>query len=189
MRILLLLSLPFFTGTCFANDLSDCKVVVGPNTVRYNYGYTFYNVFEVSASESPVYLNRWRVDYINPEYLDKPRPQGEKDFDFTKSIRDKEFNVNPGESIRHLESLGKFRIAKRPVENRDYDFAIKYTTYYDFTNMPLLSVLDRSHTSCGTYKVSYCGDGIVDNKYNEECDDKNDVNGDGCSSTCNIEPK
>ena len=32
----------------------------------------------------------------------------------------------------------------------------------------------------------YCGDGIV-NQWWEECDDGNNINGDGCSSTCKIE--
>ncbi|MCP3686387.1 MAG: hypothetical protein GY861_27400 [bacterium] len=33
---------------------------------------------------------------------------------------------------------------------------------------------------------SYCGDGTIDSPY-EECDDGNNINGDGCSSTCHSE--
>jgi cysteine-rich repeat protein len=32
-----------------------------------------------------------------------------------------------------------------------------------------------------------CGDGIHDNNFGEQCDDGNNVNGDGCSSTCQLE--
>jgi len=35
--------------------------------------------------------------------------------------------------------------------------------------------------------VPICGDGIVRYDYNEQCDDNNQINGDGCSTTCEIE--
>ncbi len=35
--------------------------------------------------------------------------------------------------------------------------------------------------------ASYCGNGIIETYYYERCDDKNNVNGDGCSSSCKIE--
>ena len=34
----------------------------------------------------------------------------------------------------------------------------------------------------------YCGDGILQTQFNEECDDGNNDNGDFCSATCQIEP-
>ena len=34
----------------------------------------------------------------------------------------------------------------------------------------------------------YCGDGILQSIYNEQCDDGNNDNGDFCSATCTIEP-
>jgi len=34
----------------------------------------------------------------------------------------------------------------------------------------------------------YCGDGILQSIYSEECDDGNNANGDFCSATCKIEP-
>ena len=50
-------------------------------------------------------------------------------------------------------------------------------------------ILSNSTCACqtgyklvGTGCVISCGDGII--LGNEECDDNNDVNGDGCSSTC-----
>lgn len=175
------------SGTCAANNLSDCDKVTGPHVVRYDYGYVFFNTFENSSTEPPVYLNRWKVDYVNPEFLDSPPPQGKNVFNFTKQIRDKEYKIAPGESIRHLESVGAFRIAKKPNKNINFDFAIKYTTYFDFSNTPQISILDRTHISCGTYKISYCGDGVLDEKYGEKCDDGNDMDGDGCSATCNPE--
>lgn len=34
----------------------------------------------------------------------------------------------------------------------------------------------------------YCGDGVLQTQYNEECDDGNNTNADFCSATCTIEP-
>jgi cysteine-rich repeat protein len=36
-------------------------------------------------------------------------------------------------------------------------------------------------------EANFCGDGIVESGAGEECDDGNNANGDGCSSTCQIE--
>jgi cysteine-rich repeat protein len=37
-----------------------------------------------------------------------------------------------------------------------------------------------------TYRP-YCGNGIIDREYGEECDDGNTISGDSCSSFCTIE--
>jgi len=39
---------------------------------------------------------------------------------------------------------------------------------------------------CGGYGP-YCGDGILQPAFGEQCDDGNNVPGDGCSATCQIE--
>lgn len=42
------------------------------------------------------------------------------------------------------------------------------------------------NTSCNGW-APYCGDGIKQEAYEEECDDGNNINGDGCGSICNLE--
>ena len=37
------------------------------------------------------------------------------------------------------------------------------------------------------YTQARCGDGTLDIEFGEECDDGNNVNGDGCSRNCEIE--
>jgi len=47
------------------------------------------------------------------------------------------------------------------------------------------------HLSCpGTpcQKIGYCGDGVIQAGLGEQCDDGNGIGGDGCSSTCRLEP-
>jgi cysteine-rich repeat protein len=40
--------------------------------------------------------------------------------------------------------------------------------------------------ACGGQSAT-CGDGILQSGCNEECDDGNNVSGDGCSATCQLE--
>lgn len=42
------------------------------------------------------------------------------------------------------------------------------------------------NTSCNSW-APYCGDGIVQSEYGEECDDGNNINYDGCSAICTKE--
>ena len=43
------------------------------------------------------------------------------------------------------------------------------------------------YSQTGNYRWSYCGDGKTNTVCGEECDDGNTNNGDGCSSTCQLE--
>ncbi|MDD3646648.1 MAG: hypothetical protein PHH06_04570, partial [Candidatus Gracilibacteria bacterium] len=43
------------------------------------------------------------------------------------------------------------------------------------------------HKQCYVILPAWCGDGTIDSAYGETCDDGNNINGDGCSSTCNTE--
>ncbi|PIZ93047.1 MAG: hypothetical protein COX83_02845 [Candidatus Magasanikbacteria bacterium CG_4_10_14_0_2_um_filter_41_31] len=62
-------------------------------------------------------------------------------------------------------------------------------------------ICDRGIAGVGEYNVektlscsadctnfgSYCGDGVVDTSHGEECDDGNSVEGDGCTTSCQLE--
>jgi len=51
------------------------------------------------------------------------------------------------------------------------------------------------NATIGTYELTVtlipavCGNGILETGVNEQCDDNNTMNGDGCSSTCQLEPE
>jgi cysteine-rich repeat protein len=51
-----------------------------------------------------------------------------------------------------------------------------------------LSIADyRCYPGCNSGVARYCGDGIIQTMYGEECDDSNNLDGDGCSSVCKLE--
>ncbi|KAK9318955.1 hypothetical protein V1517DRAFT_342179 [Lipomyces orientalis] len=51
----------------------------------------------------------------------------------------------------------------------------------------IFSSISHAVYNINTYKLELCGDGIVQPRLGEQCDDGNNVNGDGCSSNCTIE--
>ena len=50
------------------------------------------------------------------------------------------------------------------------------------------NVYISSLNNSSIFKITPCGDGIVDTAFGESCDDGGAVAGDGCSSTCTVEP-
>ena len=50
-----------------------------------------------------------------------------------------------------------------------------------------LNLNRHAKTNIGNFSLSVCGDGVLDAGAGESCDDGNTTNGDGCSSTCELE--
>lgn len=75
------------------------------------------------------------------------------------------------------------------ITDRPREFYFKMVNY-PYRDMCGEELCDR--TQIGVYDYRWCGDGVRHslNSYNgvEECDDGNNLNGDGCSQTCKIEP-
>ena len=68
--------------------------------------------------------------------------------------------------------------------------AVEPSGYYESANTCSgVVVLSGQTTNCTITdsKLAYCGDGNIDRTLGEQCDDGNNTNGDGCSSTCQIE--
>ena len=70
---------------------------------------------------------------------------------------------------------------------------VTLTKNFTITNNHVNTVIAIGHSSAGnvndtdnsTVIIEFCGDGIK--KGNEQCDDNNNINGDGCSATCQLE--
>ncbi|MFA5917857.1 MAG: hypothetical protein WC850_06515 [Candidatus Gracilibacteria bacterium] len=54
-----------------------------------------------------------------------------------------------------------------------------YTNKPNFSSTPILQ-----DNECFNIYVDYCGDGVLDSTHGETCDDGNNIDGDGCSATC-----
>jgi len=47
--------------------------------------------------------------------------------------------------------------------------------------------LNSANGTCRNCRLPVCGDGIIDTQLGEECDDRNNFSGDGCSGNCTLE--
>jgi len=158
-----------------------CDNIFEGTVLRYNKGYRFYQEFE--AGDRDIFMNRYNVYFENPQYLD----QGSK-FDWTQDLKNRKYRIKANSSMR-IFSTGKvpWRIAKHPKRRTNatvesHDFVIKYKVDYDYSDTPKDRSDDKTVVDCKYYSVSWCGDGIVDKKY-EECEPK--VNGKSCNpKTC-----
>jgi len=69
--------------------------------------------------------------------------------------------------------------------------AEKISTRRSFTNSVNTAVRDAVASLTTTWPAptaATCGDTIIDTEFGETCDDGNRINGDGCDSSCIIEP-
>nr|MDD3720246.1 hypothetical protein [Candidatus Gracilibacteria bacterium] len=61
---------------------------------------------------------------------------------------------------------------------------LSYKTYNNY----LVGSYVVDGNECYNLRIAWCGDGIIDSTHGETCDDGNNINGDGCSATCQTEP-
>jgi len=146
-------------------DLPECKQNIEGRVLRYMGNYTFYETF--SAGKKDAYMNNFWVYFKHPEYLDKGTS-----FAWTQDLKKAAYRVPAGTSMRIFDS-GKvnWKIVKHPKKRTDatHDFVIVYKTLYDYSNTPQKREDDMTKVDCVYYSVSWCGDGIVDEK-DEQCD-------------------
>jgi cysteine-rich repeat protein len=93
------------------------------------------------------------------------------------------YNQNP-QNTAYVYAASKTSVVTNGVTAAPYN----YNIFFDTT----LNGYYTCDTNCQRLPISLCGDGIESNGPNrdkgfEECDDGNNISGDGCSSTCKIE--
>lgn len=90
-------------------------------------------------------------------------------------------------------SQPNYKIVNHPATRTDppnYDVQFRVMTLTDYDdNASDTSGSNRNYVSvtCENYVIRRCGDGLRWPEKGEQCDDGNNVNGDGCSSTCQTE--
>jgi cysteine-rich repeat protein len=55
-------------------------------------------------------------------------------------------------------------------------------------NQAVNDAVDQFNIDWPGLAAAFCGDGILDTEFGEECDDGNSIDGDGCDTECVIEP-
>ena len=175
--------LSFAFTTAYA-DFSQCNQTFN-FTVRYGQAYQFFDEFNASDIQ-PSYITSWGVTYENPSYLNSGTP-----FAFTADIIGRQYVIPAGQTVRVLDSgTNGWLIAQHPLVRTTvgHDFGIRYDIGYDHSNNYPDASDDKHHTECAYYRVSWCGDGILDTAEGETCDSADTTHAGwgtgGCNASC-----
>lgn len=151
-------------------------------TLRHGVGYLFDDTFHGTKSTS-YYLWNWNVSY-NEQY-DYNNSSSFPQFSWTPAIKAQGYEVRPNQSIKILETKTPYNIYSVPAKRAYNNLLVKYTiTYSDNA----AGNNKRNHVECKYYEISWCGDGVLDRDYGEQCDPKDPNktgwgNG-GCDNSC-----
>lgn len=210
-KVLLLQVVVFFlmVGSAFAekNDFTirECEDV-RYTYVRYGSSYTFYHEL-TNSSASPVYLLDKQVGIIDAGHnVVKPWElndliQRGSSFEWTAELKEDGFAVSPNETLRTIKTgPAEWHFNKHPekrhnLSNNEYDILIQYQVTYAPRKNAGETTSENMRTACNYYATTWCGDGYLDTEFlndenivsSEQCDDGNNVNGDGCSANCTLE--
>lgn len=174
--------------------------------VRFGSSYTFFHELTNSSAE-PVFMVEKQVRFIDSmgnvvapgrEYslLQPGSP-----FGWSAELVDQKYAVFPNTTlVTVITGPDSWRINKLPqwrsnLENGEFDFMIKYQVTFTLGSKQDNRASRFVRTACNYYAISWCGDSSLDSNYlisenkvaSEECDDGNQLNGDGCNSVCMIE--
>ena len=169
--------------------------------IRYNYADTFGT--GIGISENGSWLDNPIVLAKNKSHEIKFRVENNVNFSNKVNIiikvdgsmkmeYDKTINANSYTSkkldfdISQLECNSTHTISLEVYNESDCNTSDNYASR-DFYVMCNGGGIENNETNnTGNETQAYCGDGVV-NQQTEECDDGNNYNGDGCSSTCREE--
>jgi len=114
-------------------------------------------------------------------------------FSFTPEIIATDYEINPNQSLRVQEST-QYNIISVWTTRASSVFSIVYSAkYYQYFNGSW--DWPYTHSEYQPYQITWCWDWTIDNFKDlswvdilETCDDWNNIDWDGCSATCQIEP-
>lgn len=150
--------------------------------LRYGKGYIFNDTFHGTSSQS-YYL--WSRTINSSEQYDYNNSPDFPAFWWTQEIKDQNYEVRPWQSLEVLKAKSAYYInavpQKRDQKNLTVKYAITYSTDKAWYNK-------KSHVECKYYKITWCGDGVLDKNEGEQCDPK-DPNKEGwgnggCDASC-----
>ena len=70
--------------------------------------------------------------------------------------------------MKILQATSKYSVLDVPQKRNPQNLLVKYTITY--SRSPSSNVPKTNHTECVYYEVTWCGDGVLDTKYGEQCD-------------------
>jgi hypothetical protein len=94
------------------------------NELRYGYKYSFSDTFTNKEKSNQVALSKFDTVFT-PQY-DYNGSKAEPNFEWTNTIKNKNFHLNPNESMTVIETEGTYDINYHPVSRSRDNLLIKY---------------------------------------------------------------
>lgn len=106
-------------------------------------------------------------------------------FSWTQDIKNLGYTITPGKSVKIIIADRPYQIRAVPPKRAKDNLVIRYTIKYSLDSQ---GNNKKEHTECAYYEVTWCGDGVLDRDYGEQCDRKDPNktgwgNG-GCDTSC-----
>ena len=130
------------------------------------------------------------------DYNQNGTDNGTTMYNYTNEIVTDNYIINDRDSTQVVILNSPYTVTKIPSTRKSNNIEIVYRLAYwkeidwSFVKSP------TTHTEYQPYEITWCGDNVRDDytsqqwdRIFEQCDDGNNINGDGCSSTCEIEPE
>lgn len=142
----------------------QCDKVHKSRILRLNNEYSltlgFYN-----HSDSEMILGDYSINFYGGDYGGNGIPE----YHWNDWIKSKNGIIKPTESGTILSS-DKYTIVNIPPKRAFDNLLVQYTTKYKtlFNGKPI--GFSRSYISCQPYEISWCGDGVLEQEYDEMCD-------------------
>lgn len=146
----------------FQGKTFQCDKVYESRTLRANHGYSlklnFYN-----RGDTAVIIKSYKVNFDGMNYGDAPTYQ------FTDWIKAKKGIIEPKETGEILYS-SEYRISRIPEKRAFDNLLVRYDTGYKTVSNGKEIGFTKPYISCQPYAISWCGDGVLEQEYDEMCD-------------------
>lgn len=152
-----------------------CDIINPVDTLRYGRSYIFNDYF-INKDKNNIRVFQFSSSFT--EQGDYNWATTIPNFKFSAKLKEKDYIIAPLEKVEILKATNKYDISYHPEIRTNRDIYITY----DIVFQDLVNGKIGVHKICWGYSITWCGDGIIDKEYKEECDPK--ASG-WNSSTCN----
>ncbi|MFZ4461471.1 MAG: hypothetical protein ACOYN2_02825 [Patescibacteria group bacterium] len=154
-------------------------------TLRVGHSYRFNDTLANEAG-TPI-----QVINFFPEFNEKYDYNGSSapiNYAWTPWILSRNGVVQSGEAGIIAETDSSYPVIFSPPVRAKDNLTVRYVVEYSPIVNGVQSSIVESHSECKSYEITWCGDGVVDSKYNEVCDlgAQNGKPGSTCSAKCTV---
>lgn len=172
-----------FQYNLIAHSAVVCDETFPSRVLRFKYEYNFHQLY-TNKNLYPHGLNKFSVEFIEKyDYNGSPEVPN---FQWTDKLKSMEYIIPANaKGFKIIESSNYYVIGFTPPVRQPGNLQINYTNTFYGEQTPGNWVGPVITVACQPYEISWCGDGVKDVEYGEDCDDGGENGKPGkCSNLC-----